>query len=109
MKPSMRLAAVAFSMLCLAGASRAAEDRLASPAHAVPEPAVQHTVIEDDGSRIEELRVRGQTQRISVKPKVGPRKGYEILTGSGLTQPPEGGGNDLQGARGKRVWNVLSF
>ncbi|NJN00585.1 MAG: hypothetical protein HC793_02920, partial [Aquincola sp.] len=32
------------------------------------EPNVQRQVVEDDGARIEELRVRGQVQRIVVKP-----------------------------------------
>jgi len=72
------------------------------------EPAVQRTVLEDDGSRIEELRVRGQTQRISVKPKVGPRAGYEIIVGDGLREPPAGGNAD-RGAVGQRVWHVFSF
>ena len=75
------------------------------------EPAVQRTVLEDEGSRIEELRVRGQTRRILVQPKVGPKAGYEILTGDGLREPPAGGGNAQasQGATGQRVWHVLSF
>ena len=31
-----------------------------------PEPAIKRTVVEDDQVRIEELRVRGQVQRITV-------------------------------------------
>ena len=72
------------------------------------EPAVQRTVLEDDGSRIEELRVRGQTRSISVKPKVGPRASYEIIVGDGLREPPAGGNAD-KGAVGQRVWHVFSF
>ena len=36
-----------------------------------PEPKVQHIVVEDEAEavRIEELRVRGLTQRVVVKPK----------------------------------------
>ena len=48
------------------------------------EPDVKRTVIEDDGARIEELRVRGETQRIVVTPKVGLHKSYEIMTGDDL-------------------------
>jgi hypothetical protein len=40
----------------------------------------QLIVNEDGGSRIEELRVRGNTTRITVTPKVGPTRGYEIIT-----------------------------
>ncbi len=70
------------------------------------DPAVQETVIEDGGARIDELKVRGRSKRIVVKPKTGPA--YEII--------PPGSGSDIsQGARGnngavgKRVWPVLSF
>ena len=58
----------------------------------------------DDGVRIEELRVRGETQRIVVRSKVGGARAYEIL--------PAGGGRDLsqdKRAIGQRVWSVLSF
>jgi hypothetical protein len=65
------------------------------------EPRVERIVIEDKGSRIEETRVRGQVQRITVTPKVGSRLSYEIV--------PAEGGADTRGSAGKRVWNVLQF
>jgi len=80
----------------------------ATPAPPGAEPRVQHIVVEDEGSRIEELRVRGATQRITVQPKVGTAKGYEILVGDGSRDLGEGV-NTSRGAAGKRVWNVLSF
>ena len=70
------------------------------------DPAVQETVTEDDGARIEELKVRGRSKRIVVKPKTGPA--YEIIplgTGSDISQGARGN----NGAVGKRVWPVLSF
>lgn len=72
------------------------------------EPKVQRTVIEDDGARIEELRVRGQTQRITVTPKVGRWQGYEIITHDGSRDLSDGA-DSMRGAAGKRVWHVLSF
>ena len=42
----------------------------AEPAAERSEPNVKHIVIEDDGSKIVELRVRGQTQHVGVTPKV---------------------------------------
>jgi hypothetical protein len=110
MQPNSALALTLLAWCCVA----AAADRLPAterqaPAQRGGEPAVQHSVIEDDGTRIEELRVRGQTQRIVVQPKRGPRKPYEIITGDGLRQPPAGGGNASQGATGQRVWQVMSF
>lgn len=80
----------------------------AAPTPPSAEPRVQHIVVEDEGSRIEELRVRGATQRITVQPKVGTAKGYEILVGDGSRDLGEGV-NTSRGAAGKRVWNVLSF
>jgi hypothetical protein len=69
------------------------------------EPKVEVKVTEDDGVRIEELRVRGQTQRIVVQSKLGAKtRPYEIL--------PANGGRDLsqdKRAIGQRVWSVLSF
>ena len=72
------------------------------------EPDVKRTVIEDDGARIDEMRVRGQTTRVSVTPKVGPRKRYEIITGNAGRDTFDGTGG-ARSAVGKRVWNVLDF
>jgi len=72
------------------------------------EPNVKHTVIEDEGSKIDELRVRGQAQRIVVTPKVGIRKSYEIIPDSSGREMSDGSGAS-RGAVGKRVWNVLDF
>jgi hypothetical protein len=72
------------------------------------EPNIKHTVIEDKGSKIEELRVRGQAQRIVVTPKVGTTKSYEIITDSSSREMYDGSGAS-RGAVGKRVWNVFTF
>ncbi|GAP38443.1 hypothetical protein [Piscinibacter sakaiensis] len=72
------------------------------------EPRVQQIVIEDGGSRIEETRVRGNTTRISVTPKVGTQRGYEIITEDGSRDVSDGL-TGARGAAGKRVWRVLSF
>lgn len=104
MKARSALLALAFCATTGAACAQAA----AAPAPAAAEPRVQHIVHEDEGSRIEELRVRGATQRITVQPKVGTAKGYEILVGDGSRDLGEGV-NTSRGAAGKRVWNVLSF
>ena len=72
------------------------------------EPNVKRTVIDDDSTHIDELKVRGHTQRISVKPKIASLRGYEIITGDG-SRDLRDGANTSRGATGKRVWNVLSF
>ena len=93
-----------------AGAAPLASTVPAAPATAADrsEPDVKHTVIEDDGARIEELRVRGHTQSIVVAPKRGGAAPYEIITGDGSRDLGDGA-NTSRGAAGKRVWNVLKF
>jgi hypothetical protein len=71
------------------------------------EPAVRRTVIDDGRARIEELRVRGQLQKITVAPK-GNVPGYEILLGDGVHPVGDDPGTS-RGSAGKRVWNVLRF
>ena len=75
---------------------------------AAGEPEVKRSVIEDDGARIEELRVRGQLTRITVTPKRGGHIPYEIITGDG-SRDLSPGANTSRGAAGKSAWNVLSF
>ncbi|KQW35954.1 hypothetical protein ASC76_14505 [Rhizobacter sp. Root404] len=72
------------------------------------EPNVKHTVIEDDGSRIDELRVRGQVTHVVVTPKVGTTRSYEIIVGRSGRESVDGTGGATS-AIGKRVWNVLAF
>lgn len=75
------------------------------------EANVKYTVIDDDNNHIEELRVRGTTQRIVVTPKIGPKignGGYEILMGDG-SRDLSFGANTSRGAHGQRVWHVMSF
>jgi hypothetical protein len=72
------------------------------------EPKVEVLVIEDDNVRVEELRVRGQVQKIVVTPKRGAGAAYQIITGDGSGSQPASP-NATRGAVGQRVWHVLSF
>ena len=86
--------------LAMPALARAAEPPTAPEAKSPAEPRVQHTVTEDDGSRIEELKVRGETQRLTVTTKGPLHSSYEILTvRNGSTR----------GNAGQRVWSVLAF
>jgi len=97
--------ALAATVLAASGlGSWAAEPEATRPS---AEPRVQRIVVEDANARIEELRVRGQTQRIVVHPKRGG-KDYEIVTGDASRDLTAGHGT-TRGAAGQRVWNVLSF
>jgi hypothetical protein len=72
-----------------------------------PEPRVQRIVLEDEGVRIEELRVRGLTQRVVIKPKNAAE--YEIVPAAGGRDPSQNRANSNPGAGGQRVWNLLKF
>jgi hypothetical protein len=72
------------------------------------EPNVRHSVIEDKGSKIDQLTVRGQVQHVVVTPKIGVTKPYEIVTAPTGQDPFDGTGG-ARTAAGKRVWNVLKF
>lgn len=72
-----------------------------------PEPNVQRIVLEDDAVRIEELKVRGQSQRVTVKPRHAAA--YEIVPASGGRDPSQNRAGQQPGAGGQRVWNLLSF
>ncbi len=90
MKASILLAA---ALLAHAGAG-AAEGVAAS------EPAVQRLVSEDDNVRVEELRVRGQAQSITVKSKIRGVAPYQIVPASGARDPSQPGNTS-----GQRVWH----
>ena len=79
---------------------------VAAQQRSAPEPRVQRTVIEDDSVRIEELRVRGLSTSLVVKPKHAAE--YEVVPEPGGRDPSQGRGAS-QGAAGKRVWNILKF
>ena len=68
------------------------------------EASLQRLVSEDDQVRIAELRVRGQTQSISVENKGSAVPGYQITPAAGGSDP-----SSAKGTAGQRVWTVLSF
>ena len=126
MKTSVVIAAAACAIGMAAPAANAA-DAAPAPASAVAatppststttieeievgragEPNVKRTVIDDGRARIEELRVRGQLQKVTVAPK-GGAPGYEILLGDGAHPIGDDPGTS-RGSAGKRVWNVFRF
>ena len=62
--------------------------------------------VEDGGSRVDELRVGGQTQNITVTPKVGTLPEYEVQHSDGVRNRARNGAESTTGAR---VWNVMKF
>jgi len=68
------------------------------------EPHVQQRVLEDEHIIIEELRVRGQPVRISVRGKASGARGYEVNVGPGGRDPSQDSGR-----AGQSAWRLLSF
>ncbi|MBT9511710.1 MAG: hypothetical protein IV104_05120 [Acidovorax sp.] len=64
--------------------------------------------VEDAGSRVDELRVGGQTQTISVQPKAGNLPGYEVQSPDGA-RSRAGSNSGAETTTAPRVWNVLKF
>ena len=79
----------------------------AKPARAArSDQKIQRIRTEDAGSRIDELRVGGETEKITVQPKIGGAP-YEVKPAEGARgTPPPTTSNDTNGSR---VWNVLKF
>jgi hypothetical protein len=91
-------------MSIVAAAAFAALTAHAQTPNIKSEPEIKRTVVEDDKVRIEELRVRGQVQRITVSPKASGVRPYEIV-------PPDAGRDASQnkGLSGQRLWQLFSF
>ena len=86
----------------------AAPAAVAVPSSSLPQKATEHIRTEDAGTRIDEVRIGGETQSITVQPKTGSRvPAYEVRpsnTTKGSAPAASGGGTT-----GSRVWNVLDF
>ena len=71
-----------------------------------PDKKIERIRTEDAGTRIDELRVGGETQQITVQPKTGGAA-YEVKPAEGARgTAPAATSNDTNGSR---VWNVLKF
>jgi len=115
MNHALRLFIAATAALPLAAAMAQAPAQDAAPpakAEAAPAPkgrpdqAIKRIRTEDAGTRIDELRVGGETQQITVQPKTGGAA-YEVKPAEGARgAAPSSGNNDTNGTR---VWNVLKF
>ena len=93
------------ALLCVAGPVRAQTAAVAAAASAPAKTTTvsQKQVIEDDNVRIEETRLRGQAQRISVKNKLRGRD-YEIIVGPAGKDPSHD-----RGAAGQSAWSLFAF
>jgi hypothetical protein len=90
---------------CHAQAEAAPIPASAAQGRAEPQrPSARTRVIEDRDVRIEETRLRGQVQRITVQNKRPGAPPYEIIVGPGGRDPSQD-----HGAVGQRTWSLLAF
>ena len=69
---------------------------------------IERIVIEDAGSRVDELRVGGQTQHIRVQPHNSALPAYEVRSPDGTRARP-GQLGEGDSVKAPRVWNLGSF
>jgi hypothetical protein len=100
-----RLAALALTISLPCAVLAQASEAASAPAAARAEPAVQRTVVEDEGVRIDELRVRGQNRRIAVQSKALGAAPYEIVMPEAARDMSQAHG----GAAGRSVWQLFGF
>ena len=84
----------------------ASQSKPADPAAGKTEQKIEKIRHEDAGSRIDELRVGGETKSITVKPK-GDMPAYDLGNQTGNRNPA---GTDAEsGKGGSPGWKVLGF
>ena len=97
--------------LCTAASAQTAAPAPEAPKAATserPQKATERIRTEDAGSRIDEVRVGGETQSITVQPKTGSNvPAYEVRPSDSTkgSAPASTSG----GTTGSRVWNVMKF
>ena len=95
---------LAAAMAQAPGAGAQAEAKPAAPAR--PDKKIERIRTEDAATRIDELRVGGETQQITVQPKTGGAA-YEVKPAEGARgTAPAATSNDTNGSR---VWNIFKF
>ncbi|MEF9966311.1 MAG: hypothetical protein RR779_18255 [Comamonas sp.] len=100
------LAAPALAQQTAAPAEQPAAPADAAPANDKYNQKAEYIRVEDAGSRIDEVRIGGQTQSIHVQPKVGNMPAYEVKPTDGARSRPDGFGETQNK---KRVWNIGNF
>ena len=69
---------------------------------------IQRIEVQDADVRINELRVGGETQTITVKPTNG-LPAYEVVPANGARNRAIDGRDGGQGSVGSRVWKLFNF
>lgn len=106
-----RVATAMLLAICAAASAQTAAPAPDAPKEATnerPQKATERIRTEDAGSRIDEVRVGGETQSITVQPKTGTDvPAYEVRPSNSTQGSAPGSASG--GTTGSRVWNVLKF
>ncbi|NML85051.1 hypothetical protein [Polaromonas sp.] len=112
LRPLIAAALVALPLAAVVAQTQEPSQNAASAMEKKPEGAarsdkkIQRIRTEDAGTRIDELRVGGETEKITVQPKTGGAA-YEVKPAEGARgTAPAATSTDTNGSR---VWNVLKF
>lgn len=102
----MRLLCIPLLLLALPAFAQAPDAKSEASGKRI-DRRIERITVEDAGSRVDELRVGGEAQAITVQPKAGVPS-YEM-------QPTDGARSRIMdrdirgGPKSQRVWNVLTF
>jgi uncharacterized Zn ribbon protein len=100
MKPYLRFFQGLLLLAASTGVFAQAAPTSSATQRVVPDAKAEQLNVKDDAVLIEELRIRGETKRLSVTPKNAPT--YQIS--------PESGSKPLDDkTQGQRTWRLLSF
>lgn len=104
--------AIGLCALPLVHAQTPASPAAAAPAESMAPTGVEQKTerihLEDAGSRIDELRVGGETRTITVSPK-GSMPRYEVQPSTANRSAGSVNRSSGTASGGNRVWNVLDF
>lgn len=104
MKTALSAMLLCAALSCQAQSAPPPEPATASVPQRGGEPKVERLVSEDERVRIEELRVRGITRRVTVQPKLPGAPGYAI----GVNADGRDASQDRRG-EGRALWQLLAF
>jgi hypothetical protein len=100
-------AAVLLALVIVAAPCGAQQPAASEPLEPRKNQKIERIVVEDAGSRVDELRVGGETKSITVQPKAAV-PAYEMLP-SDLARSRPADRRDGMASGSQRVWNVLDF
>lgn len=103
-----------FSIFCVLSAALLVNPASAQAPQKAPavEQRAERIDLKDAGARVQELRVGGQTQSITVQPQgqgISALPAYEVQPTHGKNSTHGQSRSNLNDTTGPRVWNVLKF